>query len=334
MYRPTDAPFPLEPPGPLAASTAREWEALRSALREVVVPTGSEVMRQGERGEWFAVIADGHADVTHEDEEGTRTIGTVGPGSVLGEIALLTDSPRSATVTATSPLTALVGGVRAFARVLEIDGMRELFGRTAAQRLAAQAHRVTTTLSDGTELALRPALSTDREMLVHGLEELSEESRRRRFFSGGRVPERVIDYLVDLDYVDHFAWVAIALPDEHFVGSARSIRTRHDEASAEIAFGVLDDYQRRGIGTLLVGALAAAAPYAGISRFTAMVLHENTPVRHMLEPANVAWTVDEPGVMTTTVEVAAVRSILEPALADELAVVAARVITASQLALA
>ena len=64
------------------------------------VPAGQEVFHQGDHGDRFYVIADGDADVI---DDGTL-IATIGPGDGFGEIALLRDTPRTATVRARTPL--------------------------------------------------------------------------------------------------------------------------------------------------------------------------------------------------------------------------------------
>src|SRR6266511_1495158 len=82
-----------------------------AALREVAsvademdIPAGKALTREGERGREFFVLLEGAADVR---QKGAR-IRTLGKGDFLGEIALVTKLPRTATVTTTSPVRALV----------------------------------------------------------------------------------------------------------------------------------------------------------------------------------------------------------------------------------
>jgi MFS family permease/antitoxin (DNA-binding transcriptional repressor) of toxin-antitoxin stability system len=79
-------------------------EAVASRLRHVEVPPGAVIMRKGEPGNRFYVIADGEVEVTRDG----RPVARLGPGAYFGEIALLRDVPRTATVTATTPTTLLV----------------------------------------------------------------------------------------------------------------------------------------------------------------------------------------------------------------------------------
>jgi CRP-like cAMP-binding protein len=71
---------------------------------EVQLAEGKELTRQGERGREFFVLLDGTVDV----RKGGRKLDTLGPGDFFGEIALVTHSPRTATVTAISTVDALV----------------------------------------------------------------------------------------------------------------------------------------------------------------------------------------------------------------------------------
>jgi CRP-like cAMP-binding protein/Zn-dependent protease len=68
----------------------------------VNVPPGATIIEQGEAGDAFYAIRSGQMEVLKDDEE----VGTVGPGSYVGEIALLLDVPRTATVRARTPVRA------------------------------------------------------------------------------------------------------------------------------------------------------------------------------------------------------------------------------------
>jgi CRP/FNR family cyclic AMP-dependent transcriptional regulator len=78
----------------------RELERLATEFKERTFPAGSSVVSEGASGAAFFVIADGEATVTVEGEERAR----LGPGDHFGEIALLADRVRSATVTADTEL--------------------------------------------------------------------------------------------------------------------------------------------------------------------------------------------------------------------------------------
>jgi len=74
----------------------RELEEIASSMKERRVSAGETVLEQGAGGAGFFVVDEGEAEVT---VDGT-TRGTIGPGDYFGEIALLTGSDRTATVTA------------------------------------------------------------------------------------------------------------------------------------------------------------------------------------------------------------------------------------------
>jgi hypothetical protein len=76
-------------------------ERIMADLTKVVVEAGEIVIRQGESGDRFYVIAEGEAQVIIDDRREAR----FGPGDWFGEIALLRDVPRTATVRALTPMT-------------------------------------------------------------------------------------------------------------------------------------------------------------------------------------------------------------------------------------
>jgi len=326
-------PLVLEDLDLFAGCAAADLKVLASRLESRQVAGGEILMRQGEAGEWFALVIGGEAAINFTDPDGERSLGVAGAGSILGELALLRAAPRSATVRATIPLTALIGDADAFAVLVEVAGVRDRLTRAAAQKLAAHATPVDVVLRDGSPVQLRPVLPSDRRGLEAGLAHMSPESLRRRFFSAGQPPDGILNYLVDLDYVRHFAWVAIDA-DTTGVAMARYVRGQEDPTSAEIAIGIVDGYQRRGLGTLLLGALGAAASSAGVARFTGEALEENIPIRRLLERVGATWSRGEPGVVTTTVDVEMAARLVEHEIARRLGEVARATINAADFALA
>jgi CRP-like cAMP-binding protein len=88
---------------------------LASLADELDLPEGTVLIKEGERGREFFVIVDGSVNVTRNG----RRISTLGGGDWIGEIALVSDVPRTATVTATSPIRVLVVTDRAFSGLIK-----------------------------------------------------------------------------------------------------------------------------------------------------------------------------------------------------------------------
>jgi CRP-like cAMP-binding protein len=93
--------------------TKKELAAIAAEADELILPEGRALTRQGRRGREFVVIAEGSADVSRNG----RRINRLGSGDFLGEIALISDAPRTATVNTTSETRVLVLTDRAFRRV-------------------------------------------------------------------------------------------------------------------------------------------------------------------------------------------------------------------------
>lgn len=127
-------------------------------------------------------------------------------------------------------------------------------------------------LRDGSTVHVRPVKATDKEAIRAFLERLSTESIGFRFF-GAPDLEWVIKWSVDVDYRDRFAVVAQSGTPRQIIAHAAYVRS--DEERAEVAFLVDDEWQGRGIATVLLAHLAEVAEKHGISTFTAEVLPHN-----------------------------------------------------------
>jgi CRP-like cAMP-binding protein len=302
---------------------------LAAQLRPLTAAPGQVLMQQGELAVSFLLITSGRADVTHSGPDGHDTVAELEPGLIVGEIALLRDTPRTATVIASERLTGWIGDRDAFATMLEIPGMLDKLVRTARQRLAAFITPIPVRMRDGTDLHLRPVLPGDSERTTNGPVEFSGETLYRRFQSPRTPTKSLMTYLFEVDYVHHFVWVITDGPEGPVVADARFVREEDDPSVAEVAFIVGDDYQGRGIGTFLMGALAIAAEYIGVQRFTARVLAENYPMRAILDGVGAEWHRDEPGVVTTEVDVPDPRDLhLPPTLIRQIRGMARQVIKA------
>ncbi len=173
--------------------------------------------------------------------------------------------------------------------------------KDAAQGIAhpLRLEQYRTTLRDGTPVLVRPIRPDDKELIRHGFDRLSPASRYRRFLSPVyELSDAELRYLTEIDYVDHFAWAALRAdrPNEG-IGVARYIRLKEEPEVAEAAVTVLDEYQGKGLGTLLLALLAAAAVATGIRTFRAYVLEGNVPMRDLLETLGARTEFDSPGVV-------------------------------------
>ncbi|MFC1618945.1 GNAT family N-acetyltransferase [Candidatus Neomarinimicrobiota bacterium] len=141
-------------------------------------------------------------------------------------------------------------------------------------------------LKDGTPVLIRLLKPEDKEELRTGFEQLSMDSRRRRFLSSkGKLSNSHLKYLTEIDQFDHFALGAFDVGQETIkgIGVARYIRIENEPEVAEYAITILDTYQGRGLGTTLLGLLSKAARKNGICRFRGYVLEENNSMLSMLK---------------------------------------------------
>ena len=121
---------------PLFAGCSKaELRRLASIADEIDLREGTVLTREGRTAHEFFVLIEGTVRVTKED----RKVADLGSGDWLGEIALLTREPRTATVTATSPLRTLVITDREFRRLVSevpsiamkvLGGVAERLSRT------------------------------------------------------------------------------------------------------------------------------------------------------------------------------------------------------------
>jgi protein lysine acetyltransferase len=282
---------------------AQDLAALAANLELLHAVAGQVLMRQGERAVSFSIITSGQVEVRHVGPDSEVVITQLSPGAIVGEIALLRDAPRTATVIAKDDVSGYVGYEAAFECMLALPVMAERMVRTARQRLAAYIAPIPVAAKDGTGLLLRPVLPGDAERFKSN-GSFSRQTLSRRY-QGGAPTEARLAYLFEVDYVDHFVWVVTHGADGPVVADARFIRDEDDPGSAEVAITVADAYQGRGIGTLLLVALAVAARVDGIKRFHARVLSDNPPARALGDKVNARWEQEEPGVITTTGEIPA-----------------------------
>ena len=129
-------------------------------------------------------------------------------------------------------------------------------------------------LRDGSTVRVRPARLDDLTRVEDYLIGLSPETRRLRFWSQAIDVGALARTIVDVDYADHLTLLVLQGGDEgRMIGGAQYFRM--EGGRAEISLSVTDEFQGRGIGSILLGQLAQEAALHDITTFVAEVLPEN-----------------------------------------------------------
>lgn len=129
-------------------------------------------------------------------------------------------------------------------------------------------------LRDGSTVRIRPARPADATRVEDYLIGLSPETRRLRFWSQAIDVRELARKIVDVDYHDHLTLLVLHGGDEgRMIGGAQFIRI--EGGRAELSLSVTDEFQGRGIGSILLGQIAQAAAEQGITTLVAEVLPEN-----------------------------------------------------------
>jgi acetyl coenzyme A synthetase (ADP forming)-like protein len=127
-------------------------------------------------------------------------------------------------------------------------------------------------LRDGSTVHIRPVRAADEPTIRAFIQGLSQESVGFRFF-GAVDREWAASWCLDVDYTDRFGLVAETGAPSRIIAHAAYVRI--DDQRAEVAFLVADDWQGRGISTIMLAHLATVADQHGIVMFTAAVLPSN-----------------------------------------------------------
>ena len=142
------------------------------------------------------------------------------------------------------------------------------------QHTRAQAlEDVDVVLRDGSTVHVRAAVPDDRVALGQFLQRLSEESRIFRFFTAVKDLSWAAKRFVEVDHNVQHSLVALRGEAEEIV--AHGYYALDKPGEADVALAVADSMQGMGLGTILLGHLAAAAAAVGITTFKADVMPEN-----------------------------------------------------------
>jgi GNAT superfamily N-acetyltransferase len=143
----------------------------------------------------------------------------------------------------------------------------------------------------GQPVRIRLARPGDEEALLVGFTHLSEQSRYTRFFTAlPRLPARLLAQLTDLDGHQRMALAVfdptrpseVGGPDGFGIAVARYIQPDPAVPEAELAIAIIDAYQRKGLGEVLLTALEVVARANGLLRLYAVVLGSNFSMTRLL----------------------------------------------------
>ena len=134
-------------------------------------------------------------------------------------------------------------------------------------------------LRDGELVDFRPVNQNDKEIIQKGMLALSSKSRYFRFLSPIlKLSDSQLLNFTEMDQQNHVAWIALAHnePERRGLGIARFIRIQNQPNIAEFGVVVIDSYQHRGLGTILLAVLYRMASIKGIEMLRGFVLPDNS----------------------------------------------------------
>lgn len=146
-------------------------------------------------------------------------------------------------------------------------------------------------LDDGTPFVVRPLRSTDGPGLEAAFAQMSPRSRYLRFFVvRDQLGDALLESLTDIDHDTHRAWVVadpnapsdVGTDEGRGIAIARLIVVKGEPNVAEAALAVVDDYQGKGFGRLLLELLIGTARDTGIEFMRFETLYENAGMRALL----------------------------------------------------
>lgn len=149
----------------------------------------------------------------------------------------------------------------------------------------------------GERFTVRAMEPDDAALVLDGFEQLSEESRYRRFFTHSfhALGVRRVAELVTL----RPGQLVLLAFDEagDLAGGVRAVIDDEDPAAAELALTLGDQWQDHGLGTQLLALIASELRTLGIERLHGYLQLDNGPARTLLEKSPATWWIDEPGIL-------------------------------------
>jgi RimJ/RimL family protein N-acetyltransferase len=190
-------------------------------------------------------------------------------------------------------------------RELAEEHRRDLYQKAADYR-RSKAARATQRKARALRLTLRirPIRASDAALLANLFARLSSASRLARYlYPKTHLSTNELRYFTEVDHYDHEALVAVTRVRAEPVGVARLVRNSDDPTTADVAVVVADEWQDRGVGTLLAYRLAARAVSIDVATFTALLAADNVRARRLLHKVG-APTVVERNAATVSYQVA------------------------------
>jgi GNAT superfamily N-acetyltransferase len=143
---------------------------------------------------------------------------------------------------------------------------------------------VLVSLREGESVVVRPVGPTDRTLLLAAFDRFGDGSRYQRYLiPKQRLTDDELRFFADVDHRDHEAIGAIDPLTSQGVGIARYLRDPEHPEKAEAAVAVVDEWQGKGLGRVLMSRLATRARRQGIRTFTATLLTDDRAMRALFE---------------------------------------------------
>jgi RimJ/RimL family protein N-acetyltransferase len=133
-------------------------------------------------------------------------------------------------------------------------------------------------IKDSTYLCFKALEHADREKFLDGFKKLSRRTVYHRFFGFMKeLTNQQVEDLLNTDKRDHVAWTAFDIADDDVIGIGvgRFRRSTTQPNEAELALTVIDEYQEKGVGTVLLAIMYYLAARLEIDIFTAVILSDN-----------------------------------------------------------
>jgi ribosomal protein S18 acetylase RimI-like enzyme len=170
--------------------------------------------------------------------------------------------------------------------MVRLAELGDVVGVNVAAAEGRAVEPLTAILRDGTHVQLRPIRPDDGERLQGALQLLSPRSRYLRFHARvDHLSDEQVRYTTEADHRDRVAWLVLDAdhPDVPAVGLGQYARLDTNERVAEASITVIDRYQGRGLGTMLLALLAEVAIANGIEVFRNYVLADNDTMLELFD---------------------------------------------------